>query len=160
MGAFGNMIPKYLKYLTVGTEAGNSRRVEMPKGSTITKAALERALSEIHPDRETALELVRIRIYRLCPGVGALHGPGPAAALPSTSVEAGWPLRRAEPITTLYSGGEVATAGLRLTSAARMTQIRHRLTKACGGVHVRIEEERPRLGARTASPLSPAGPSA
>jgi len=62
-GAFGNMIPKYL---TVGTEAGNSRRVEIPKGNTITRAALERALSEIHPDRETALELVRIRIFRLC----------------------------------------------------------------------------------------------
>jgi hypothetical protein len=31
----------------------------------ITKAALERALAEIHPDPEIARELVRLRIYRI-----------------------------------------------------------------------------------------------
>jgi hypothetical protein len=37
----------------------------MPKRNPITKAALERALAEISPDRETALELVRLGIYRI-----------------------------------------------------------------------------------------------
>jgi hypothetical protein len=37
----------------------------MPKPNPITKAALERALAEIHPDRETAIELVRLGIYRI-----------------------------------------------------------------------------------------------
>jgi hypothetical protein len=47
-----------------------------------------------------------------------------------------------------------------LISAASSTQIRHRLTKPCDGAHVRIEEGRPRLGARATSPLSSSGPSA
>ena len=37
----------------------------MPNRNPITKAALERALAEIHPDRETALELIRLGIYRI-----------------------------------------------------------------------------------------------
>jgi hypothetical protein len=37
-------------------------------------------------------------------------------------------------------------AALRLISAVRVTQIRHRFIKSCDGVHVRLEEERPRLG--------------
>jgi hypothetical protein len=36
----------------------------MPK-QPMTRAALNRALAEIHPDRETALELVRLGIYRI-----------------------------------------------------------------------------------------------
>jgi hypothetical protein len=30
-----------------------------------TKAALERTLAKIHPDRDTALDLLRLRIYRV-----------------------------------------------------------------------------------------------
>jgi hypothetical protein len=37
----------------------------MPKRNPMTKAALERALAEIHPHRETALELLRLGIYRI-----------------------------------------------------------------------------------------------
>jgi hypothetical protein len=37
----------------------------MPKRNPITKAALERALAEIHPDPETARELIRMGIYRV-----------------------------------------------------------------------------------------------
>jgi hypothetical protein len=37
----------------------------MRKDLPLTKAALNRALAEIHPDRETALELLRLGIYRI-----------------------------------------------------------------------------------------------
>jgi hypothetical protein len=37
----------------------------MPKRNPMTKAAIERTLAEIHPNRETALDLVRMGIYRL-----------------------------------------------------------------------------------------------
>jgi hypothetical protein len=37
----------------------------MRNRNPVTTAALERALAEIHPHRETALELVRMGIYRL-----------------------------------------------------------------------------------------------
>ena len=37
----------------------------MRKDPPVTKAALNRALAEIHPDRETALELIRLGIYRI-----------------------------------------------------------------------------------------------
>src|ERR1700687_19624 len=37
----------------------------MPKQMPVTKAALKRALAEIHPDPETARELIRLGIYRV-----------------------------------------------------------------------------------------------
>jgi hypothetical protein len=37
----------------------------MRKRNPISKAALERALAEVHPHRETALELLRLGIYRI-----------------------------------------------------------------------------------------------
>jgi hypothetical protein len=37
----------------------------MQKPIPMTKASLERALAEIHTDRETALELLRLGIYRV-----------------------------------------------------------------------------------------------
>src|ERR1700687_3982755 len=37
----------------------------MPKQMPVTKAALNRALAEIHPDAEIARELIRLGIYRV-----------------------------------------------------------------------------------------------
>ena len=53
--------------LPVAQSSGNSR-IEgptMPSRNPITKAALERALTKIHPHRETAIELVKLGIYRI-----------------------------------------------------------------------------------------------
>jgi hypothetical protein len=98
----------------------------MPKQTPITKAAFERALAEIHPHRETALDLVRMGIYRLpkrfrcgrC-GAWARSGgrPGQAPAMPNG---------RCKLHGSLSSGPKTEEGRERLRAALRQRWVRWR----------------------------------